>query len=163
RLIVEREAEIAVFKSEDYWTIRVSLRRFVAPSSEIFDAALTKINGEKIEKETTHKLFAGPYKVRTSLLDDESVLAAHIEKIKSSSFSVSNVEKKRQERRAYPPYATSTLQQDASRRLGFFAKKTMSVAQSLYEGVDIGGETAGLITYMRTDSLHVASSARAEA
>lgn len=164
RLIVEREVEIAAFKSSDYWTIKAVLKSSdPSAAPRTFDVNLTKIDGEKIEKETTYKLFAGPYKIKTTVLNDESVLDGHIAKIAASPFVVSAVDKKRQERRAAPPYATSTLQQDASRRLGFYAKKTMSVAQSLYEGVDIGGETVGLITYMRTDSLNVAAAARAEA
>jgi len=158
RLIVEREQEIKNFKSEKYWSIKVLLAPLSSDNENIFDAHLIKIDGQKIEKETAYKLFAGPYKVKSTILSDEKILQSHITELKKSNFIVEKITKSSQSRKPYPPYTTSTLQQDASRRLGFYAKKTMNVAQSLYEGVEVGGgEPVGLITYMRTDSTNVAS------
>jgi len=142
RLISEREAEIEVFKSQEYWSIDVSLLNVEGAP---FTARLTRLDGEKLDK------FALP---------DEATAKAAVEKLQSAArFAVSQVERKQTKRNPYPPFTTSTLQQEASRKLGFGATRTMRVAQKLYEGVDIGGETVGLITYMRTDGVTMAQEA----
>ncbi len=137
RLVCDREAEIEAFKSEEYWTIEATL---ATHKGEEFPARLSAIEGRKLDK--------------LDLKDGASANAikAAIEK---GDFRVVRVEKKAVKRHPFPPFATSTLQMDASRKLGFSAKQTMQLAQRLYEGVDIGGETVGLITYMRTDGVTI--------
>ena len=128
KLIVDREREIENFNSEEYWT--------VTSVFDEFEASLFNYKGEEIkltnEEETD--------KVINALGDD---------------FTVLSIEQKEKNKKAKPPFITSTMQQDASNKLGFNAKKTMSLAQKLYEGIDIGSETVGLITYMRTDSIRL--------
>ncbi|MFQ5612177.1 MAG: type I DNA topoisomerase [Anaerolineae bacterium] len=149
RLIVEREREIEDFVPEEYWSIKADLTkqdRSLPPKEREFEAELRRIAGKKIDLKTEA---------------DTHQIVADLEK---SSYQVSEV--KRGERRRNPaaPFITSTLQQEASRRLGFGARKTMRIAQQLYEGVELGKEgTVGLITYMRTDSTNVAQQAQAEA
>ncbi len=137
RIICDRELEIEKFKTEEYWTIVAQL---TAMKGEAFEARLTTIAGQKL--------------ARLDIKNETSAMAikAAIEK---GDFLVASVEKKATKRNPYAPFATSTLQMDASRRLGFSAKQTMQVAQRLYEGIDIGGETVGLITYMRTDGVTI--------
>lgn len=128
KLIVDREREIEAFNSEEYWTV-------TSVFSE-FEASLFKYKGEEIKLSTEEETD----KVIDSLGKD---------------FIVDSVEQKEKNKKAKPPFITSTLQQDASNKLNFPAKKTMSIAQKLYEGIDIGSETVGLITYMRTDSIRL--------
>jgi DNA topoisomerase-1 len=137
RLVCDREAEIEAFKTDEYWTIEATL---ATAKGEEFPARLNAIAGKKLDK--------------LDLKDEVSATAikAAIEK---GEFRVARVEKKAVKRNPYAPFATSTLQMDASRKLGFSAKQTMQLAQRLYEGVDIGGETVGLITYMRTDGVTI--------
>jgi len=137
RLICDREAEIEAFKTDEYWTIEAQL---ATAKSEELRARLTAIAGAKLDK-----------------LDIKDAATAHAIKaaIEKGEFKVVSVDKKPVKRNPYPPFATSTLQMDASRKLGFSAKQTMSTAQRLYEGVDLGGETVGLITYMRTDAVQI--------
>ena len=137
RLICDREAEIEAFRTDEYWTIEAQL---ATNKGEDVKARLTAIAGTTLKK-----------------LDIKNEAAALAIKaaIEHQSFRVASVEKKAAKRNPYPPFTTSTLQMDASRKLGFSAKQTMQVAQRLYEGVDIGGETAGLITYMRTDGVQI--------
>ncbi len=137
RLVCDREAEIEAFRTEEYWTIEAQL---ATAKAEEFKARLVAIDGTTLKK--------------LDIKDEASALAikAAIEK---GAFSVASVEKKAAKRNPFPPFTTSTLQMDASRKLGFSAKQTMNVAQRLYEGVDIGGETVGLITYMRTDGVTI--------
>ena len=144
RLICERELDIEKFRAEEYWTVDTLLN---TPKSDQLTARLIKLNGEKIEK--------------FSLPNEASAFAARTI-IEQGKFSVVSVESKPARRNPYPPFTTSTLQQEASRKLGFSASHTMRVAQRLYEGVDIGGETVGLITYMRTDGVDVAPEALAQ-
>ena len=144
RLVVEREQEIEAFKAQEYWSIDTEL---AAPSGT-FAARLIQLDGKKIEKMSL-----------TNEADASSAVAA----IKAQSFAVASVEASPVRRNPSPPFKTSTLQQEASRKLGFNAKRTMQVAQGLYEGVDIGGETTGLITYMRTDGITIVPEAVAEA
>jgi DNA topoisomerase-1 len=144
RLVVEREMEIEKFIAQEYWTIDADLR---APSGS-FNARLTHLDGEKLDKLS---------------LKSEADATRAVQAIEARSFRVDNVESKPVKRHPAPPFITSTLQQEASRKLGFSAKRTMQVAQQLYEGVDVGGESVGLITYMRTDGLDIAGEAIAEA
>ncbi|MCE9648748.1 MAG: type I DNA topoisomerase [Parvibaculum sp.] len=141
RLVCEREIEIEAFKNQEYWTVDTQMK---TPSGDSLTARLTKLNGDKLDKFS---------------LPNEAAAAAARKSIESGKFSVASVESKPARRNPYPPFTTSTLQQEASRKLGFSASHTMRVAQRLYEGVDIGGETVGLITYMRTDGVDVAPEA----
>jgi DNA topoisomerase-1 len=144
RLVVEREIEIEAFKAEEYWTIDAELRA----AAGAFSARLTHLDGKKLDKLSLK-----------SQADAERATAA----IEARRFRIDSVESKPVKRHPSPPFITSTLQQEASRKLGFAAKRTMQVAQSLYEGANIGGDTVGLITYMRTDGLTMAGEAIAEA
>jgi DNA topoisomerase-1 len=137
RLVCDREAEIEKFRSEEYWTIEAVL---ATARGEEFPARLNAIGGTTLKK----------LDIKTAA--EANAIKAAIER---GEFRVVSVEKKAVKRNPYPPFATSTLQMDASRKLGFSAKQTMQVAQRLYEGVDVGGETVGLITYMRTDGVTI--------
>jgi len=134
RLVCEREQEIEAFKAQEYWSIDADM---VAPSGG-FNARLTHLGGEKLDKLS---------------LKTEAEANAAVSAIKAQTFKIDTVESKPQKRHPAPPFITSTLQQEASRKLGFGAKRTMQIAQQLYEGVDVDGETVGLITYMRTDGV----------
>ncbi len=143
RMIVERELEIEAFKSEEYWTIEADLDKSESP----FIARLIEFGGEKI------KQFSIVDAERAS--EVESVLQAEA----GDGLPVLSVERKQRRRNPAAPFTTSTLQQEASRKLGFGAQRTMRIAQQLYEGVEVDGTTVGLITYMRTDSVSLASEA----
>ena len=144
RLVVDREREITAFVPQEYWTIDAELLQPEKPPS--FRARLTRVD------ET-------PPQIPTRTRADEVV--ADLQK---ASFTVDSVRRGTRSRRPQPPFTTSTLQQDASRRLSFTARRTMAIAQQLYEGIDIGhDEPTGLITYMRTDSPSVSTSAQQEA
>lgn len=146
RLVCEREKEIQAFIEQEYWTIAARLG--VAPGQE-FKAGLVDVGGKKLGK------FDIPA---------EEVALGLKEALQAGSYRVAKVTKTERKRNPSPPFTTSTLQQEASRKLGFSAKKTMSTAQKLYEGIDIGAEgTVGLITYMRTDSVNLSSQALKEA
>ena len=137
RLICDREAEIEAFKTDEYWTIEAVLE---TQKREDVRSRLVAIDGAALKK-----------------LDIKDEKAAHAIKaaVENSDFTIRSVDKKAVKRNPYPPFTTSTLQMDASRKLNFSAKQTMQIAQRLYEGVDIGGETVGLITYMRTDGVQI--------
>lgn len=141
RLICEREDEIERFKSEEYWDITLKM---LNSNNELFSAKLTHVNDQKLEKFS---------------INNEKAAKDLTEKLKSEKFHVDKIEKKQQKRTPQPPFITSSLQQEAARKLGFSAKKTMQIAQKLYEGIDIGRETIGLITYMRTDGVTLANDA----
>ena len=141
RLICEREAEIEVFKPREYWSVDATLE---SARNETFAAHLTHLNGQKLD--------------RYDLADEAAAHAAR-DAITAQPLKIATVEKKRTKRNPQPPFTTSTLQQEASRKLGFGATHTMRVAQRLYEGTDIGGDTVGLITYMRTDSITLSQQA----
>jgi len=144
RLICDREKEIQAFKPEEYWTIDVRLRE--KPRAPLFDATLAFIDGEKAR------------------IASEAQAMAIKEELEKLQFIVSGVKHAERRRKPAPPFITSTLQQEAARKLGFTSRKTMLVAQQLYEGLDIGqGGPVGLITYIRTDSTRVAEQAQAEA
>jgi len=152
RLIVEREREIEAFVPVEYWSIDVRLTP--EDPEQPFLARLTEI--------PDGKLATSPDK-KGILLGAEADAAGHAERLRGSTYRVIRVEKKERKRSPAPPFTTSTLQQEAARKLGFSARKTMTLAQRLYEGIDLPGEgTTGLITYMRTDSVTIADSALRE-
>ncbi len=141
RLVSDRELEIEKFVSREYWSIVAQL---TTPKGEAFEARLVGADGEKIQR-----------------LDIGSGAAAEDFKraLEGAAYRVASVEAKPARRNPYAPFTTSTLQQEASRKLGFAPAHTMRIAQRLYEGIDIGGETVGLITYMRTDGVDIAPEA----
>ena len=141
RLICEREAEIEAFRAREYWTVEAA---FLTPGGAPFTARLTYFNGKKLDQ--------------FDLADEQTALRAK-QAVEGGEFSVGTVERRRVRRNPPPPFTTSTVQQEASRKLGFGAQQTMRVAQQLYEGVELGGETVGLITYMRTDGVQMAREA----
>jgi DNA topoisomerase-1 len=152
RLIVEREREIKAFVPVEYWTLDAQL----TPQNEKteFKARFTGIDGEKAVVET----------VDAPSLPNKQHMDAVVSALEKASWAVQNVEKKERRRNSTAPFTTSKLQQDASRQLGFSVRRTMGVAQRLYEGIELGSEGAvGLITYMRTDSTRVSPDAIAEA
>ncbi|MBI5245123.1 MAG: type I DNA topoisomerase [Elusimicrobia bacterium] len=164
RLLVEREKEINAFKSEPYWNLTARLEKPGQPP--VFAARLTQWKGEKVERVQVLPLFSEEYRIKASCFRSQDEIDAVSRAVSGRPFQVGEVKRKDVRRRPQPPFITSTLQQAASQRLGFSADRTMLVAQSLYEGVDIGeegGEPAGLITYMRTDSVSVAAAAQEEA
>ena len=143
RLVVDRENEIRAFQSKEYWTLDVTLERMT--KSGRFSA---RYYGDSKKRE----------------LENEQQVDQILADITGREFTVTNVKKSEKKRTAAPPFTTSTLQQEASRKLNMTPKRTMSIAQQLYEGVDVAGEgTTGLITYMRTDSLRIAPEALSEA
>ena len=144
RLVVDREIEIEKFRSQEYWTVEAD----VSAGSDPFAARLTKHDGKRLTK--------------FDLASEATAFAAR-EAVKAATFTVAAVEKRPAKRSPPPPFTTSTLQQEAARKLGFNAQRTMQAAQKLYEGIDIGGETVGLITYMRTDGVQTAPEALDEA
>jgi len=147
RMIVEREEEIEAFIAREYWTIEAEC----AHPSQAFSAKLTKLDGKKFEQFT--------------VTDGDNAEAARKRIVAAAQgvLQVTDVASKERKRRPAPPFTTSTLQQEASRKLGFTTKRTMQVAQKLYEGVAIGEEgTVGLITYMRTDSVSLSVDALGE-
>ena len=137
RLVCDREAEIEAFRSEEYWTIEALL---ATAKDEEFKARLTAIAGTSLKRLD---------------IKDAATATAIKAAIEKGDFRVMSVEKKPVRRNPFAPFSTSTLQMDASRKLGMSAKQTMATAQRLYEGVDVGGETVGLITYMRTDGVTI--------
>lgn len=142
RLVVEREREIMAFNPEEYWSITGS---FENNGKEKFEAALKKIDGKDAK------------------IGNEKEAMKIVEETKGADFEVKNVSERDVKRNPAAPFITSTLQQEASRKLGFSVKKTMMLAQRLYEGIDIGSGTQGLITYMRTDSVNLSKVATAQA
>ncbi|HAZ07551.1 MAG TPA: type I DNA topoisomerase [Elusimicrobia bacterium] len=161
RLLAEREREIQDFKSEGYWTLTSRLEKPGQPT--LFDAKLSLWQAEKVETTRTYDLFSEQYRVKATTLGGAEDVDKVCVAIKDGTFKVVKVEKKEVRRRPAPPFSTSTLQQAASQKMGFAAERTMRVAQSLYEGVDLGGkDPVGLITYMRTDSFSIAKTAAVE-
>ena len=142
RLICEREAEIEVFKPREFWTIDVELAN---RAGALFTARLSHLEGKKLEK--------------FDLGDEASAMAAAGRLEQARAFEIEKIERKQVRRNPPPPFTTSTLQQEASRKLGFSATRTMRTAQKLYEGIDLGGEVVGLITYMRTDGVQISNEA----
>jgi DNA topoisomerase-1 len=146
RLIVEREQEIEAFETREYWTIEADAGKEGKP----FAARLTLFEQERLEQ------FSITDAARAEYVEQTLTRAA------SGQLQVEQVERKQRRRNAAPPFITSTLQQEAARKLGFTAQRTMRIAQQLYEGVDIGGGAVGLISYMRTDSVNLAQEALTE-
>jgi DNA topoisomerase-1 len=142
RMVCERESEIEAFKPVEYWTVEGIL---LTENGKELPVKLAQKNGKKIE------------------LNNQKQTDKALGELKKSSFEVAEVVKKERKRNPQPPYITSTMQRDAARRLRFSPKKIMMLAQQLYEGIDLDGERAGLITYMRTDSVRVADQARDQA
>ncbi|MBW2688790.1 MAG: type I DNA topoisomerase [Deltaproteobacteria bacterium] len=155
RLICEREAEIEAFKAQAYWTIEATMAN---AEKATFSAKLHSIDGQKVAsnakqlESSTHQLIA-----------DQKAAEALVTEIKPLPVQVSAVTRTEKKRRPAAPFTTSTLQQEANRKLGFSARKTMSLAQKLYEGIDTGDGPVGLITYMRTDSVTLSNVAIEEA
>ncbi len=144
RLVADREREILAFKPVEYWSITASLTPDTAPHK--FDAALAQRDGKKLE------------------INNQKEADGVLADLNGAAYSVKSVKRSEKRRSPAPPFITSTLQQEASRKLGFSAKRTMMAAQQLYEGVDVAGEGhVGLITYMRTDSTRIADEAQAAA
>ncbi|MFK4424398.1 type I DNA topoisomerase [Bacillus sp. RC51] len=142
RLIIEREKEIQSFEPEEFWTIKTEFVK----GKDIFEASFYGVDGEKVQ------------------LTNEAQVNEIIEKMKDNAFSVENVTRKERKRNPALPFTTSSLQQEAARKLNMRAKKTMMLAQQLYEGIDLGKQgTVGLITYMRTDSTRISETAQTEA
>ncbi|MBX9977091.1 MAG: type I DNA topoisomerase, partial [Alphaproteobacteria bacterium] len=141
RLIVRRELEIEAFTKEEYWSITGD---FLTPKKESFSARLTHLDGKKLEK----------FSINSDVLAKEAV--ATLEK---HAYHVASIEKKQVKRNSAAPFITSTLQQEAARKIGFSASRTMQIAQKLYEGITVNGESTGLITYMRTDGVQLAADA----
>ncbi|MEM7017191.1 MAG: type I DNA topoisomerase [Pseudomonadota bacterium] len=148
RMIVEREAEIDAFQAKEYWTIEADVEK--PKTKPQFIGKLNLYAGDKVSQFTINNT-DGAHEARDKLL-----------KAAGGSLLVAKVEKKQRKRQPAPPFITSTLQQEASRKLGFGAQKTMRTAQQLYEGMEIDGEAVGLITYMRTDSVNLADDAITE-
>ncbi|MGE6594788.1 MULTISPECIES: type I DNA topoisomerase [Bacillus] len=142
RLIIEREREIQNFEPEEFWTIKTEFVK----GKDTFEASFYGVDGEKVQ------------------LTNEEQVNEIIEKMKDNAFSVENVTRKERKRNPALPFTTSSLQQEAARKLNMRAKKTMMLAQQLYEGIDLGKQgTVGLITYMRTDSTRISETAQTEA
>lgn len=141
RLVCDRELEIEAFKSQEYWTLEGA---FITPRGDRFSARLNALDGRRLDKFD---------------IKDEAQARVIETALKGASFAVDLVDSKPVRRHPYPPFRTATLQQEASRKLGFSSSHTMQIAQRLYEGVNVGGETVGLITYMRTDGIQMAGEA----
>ncbi|MFH1008161.1 MAG: type I DNA topoisomerase [Candidatus Latescibacterota bacterium] len=141
-LICAREAEVLCFKPEEYWSITAT---FSSAQGGAFNALLIQNKGRKIA------------------IPNEETAGQIISELGHCSYKITDVKRDKQKRNPPPPFITSTLQQDAFRRMGSSTRQTMKIAQELYEGIDLGGETTGLITYMRTDSVHVATEALTQA
>ena len=146
RLICEREAEIEAFKPREYWTIEVE---FKTEAGQTFTARLTHLDGKRLD--------------RFDLDTEAKARAAANAILRAFGFAVAEIDSRQVRRNPFPPFTTSTLQQEASRKLGLSASRTMQIAQRLYEGVDLAGETVGLITYMRTDGVAISGEAIAAA
>jgi len=152
RLICEREDEIHAFDKQEYWTIETRL----SPTAEKKDMQAPE--GERPASAFTAQLIR--CKKKKCEIDSQAEAERHVQALKSAAYSVSSVEKKQREKSPSPPFITSTLQQDAARKFHYSAKQTMSIAQKLYEGIEIGQDGAvGLITYMRTDSTRLSHDA----
>ena len=141
RLLTEREHEIEVFNPEEFWTINVN---FITSSKNILTSSISELNGEKIEKFS----FRNKEDINNAIL-----------KIKEKKYSIKDITSKIYTRNPSGPFTTSTLQQTASSKLGFGASRTMQIAQRLYQGIEIDGDTKGLITYMRTDGTNISKEA----
>jgi len=144
KFVVDREKEIEAFVPVEYWTLRAFLSD---DGKEPFESYLHSVDGKKVEKE----------KESGYLINNEQVAQTLFDRAKQGKYTLAKIEKKEKKRNAPPPFITSTLQQEAARHYGYQVSRTMSIAQQLYEGIDLGSAGAeGLITYMRTDSVQIA-------
>jgi DNA topoisomerase-1 len=143
RLICERESEIEAFDPQEYWSLA---SEFTTPKGDKFTARLSRLDGEKLDKFS---------------LGNAADAKRAVALIEAQDFKVQSIEKKKAQRHPSPPFSTSTLQQEAARKLGFGTDRTMRTAQRLFEGIKLDGETVGLITYMRTDSVQLSADALA--
>ncbi len=146
RMIVEREEEIERFEAREYWTIEADL----GPEEDRFAANLVRLDGAKLEQ----------FDITNAERAEQ--VRSEVEQLANGTFEVARINKRQRRRRAQPPFITSTLQQEAARRLRFTTQRTMRIAQQLYEGIDTGEGTQGLITYMRTDSVALSQDALQE-
>ncbi len=146
RMIVEREEEIEKFKSEEYWTVESDLKS----QKQAFSARLVEYAGKKLEQ----------FSITTE--DAARLVEKTLRDLANGKLKVEKITKSQRKRNPAAPFTTSTLQQEASRKLGFTTQRTMRVAQQLYEGIDVGDGAVGLISYMRTDSVNLAAEAIAE-
>lgn len=152
RLIVEREREVENFEPTEYWSLEADLaKRLTEEQAEL--------------KEERQNFLARLHRIQGQAVDLKSAAEAQqvLDELESARYTVTEVRRGERRRRPAPPYTTSTLQQEAARRLGFSTRRTMAVAQQLYQGIEINGEPVGLITYMRTDSVNVAETAQKQA
>ena len=145
RLITDRENEIEAFNTQEYWSI---IGDFTGQPKKKVSTRLIKLDGKKLDK----------FDINSEILAKDA-----IKKVTGLDYTVDNIDKKQVKRNPAPPFTTSTLQQEASRKLGFTTSKTMRLAQQLYEGINLGGEVTGLITYMRTDSVNTSKEAQTDA
>ena len=156
KLVVDREKEIDAFNPVEYWNIAALLH--LKDKKQIFKGNLHSIDGKRVEKELI------PGKDNICVVNNKEDAEKVVERLENASMEITRVDKKEKKRNPVPPFITSTLQQEASRYYGFSSARTMSIAQGLYEGIDLGSdEREGLITYMRTDSVRVAPEAIQEA
>ena len=153
RLVVERERQIEAFVAREYWTLEANL---LSARLEPFTASLVRVDGTTVAR-------SGEIGRREVAIPDEATANAYVAELRGQRAVVSSQSVRSSKRNPAPPFTTSTLQQEASRKLSFGPRRTMSVAQRLYEGIVIDGEPTGLITYMRTDSVNIATSAQQEA
>lgn len=155
KLVVDREKEIEAFIPVEYWNLAAILNS--DQQSRPFRANLYSVDGKRVEKEAVEGK-------EVTLINNKDAADAIIERMRAEPYTVLSVDRKEKRRNPVPPFITSTLQQEASRHYGFSSAKTMNIAQSLYEGIDLGNEGAeGLITYMRTDSVRIVPEAIEEA
>lgn len=155
KLVVDREKEIEAFKPVEYWNLSALLK--TGPEERIFKGALYSVDGKRFEKEAVEGK-------EVTLINNKETAESILDRIRPGPFEILKVERKEKKRNPVAPFITSTLQQEASRHYGFSSSRTMGIAQSLYEGVEMGSEGAeGLITYMRTDSVRIAPEAISEA
>ena len=153
RLLTERAKEIEEFTQQPYWSLKA---QFEKPGTQpLFWARLLKWQGKNVEQTKTYHLFAEDYKVKNTVFDKPETLAPVNALLRQGPVTVAKIEKKAVKQKPKPPFITSSMQQDAYNKLGFASQKTMMLAQNLYEGIAISGQTVGLITYMRTDSFNV--------
>lgn len=150
KLVVDREKAIDAFVPVEYWNLGAILQPKVK-GERPFPATLYSVGGLRVEKEKGEK--------ECFLISNEKTAQEIADRLKKASYKVAHVDKKEKKRNPVPPFITSTLQQEASRHYGFSVARTMNIAQGLYEGVDMGPDTEGLITYMRTDSVNIAPEA----
>ncbi len=148
KIVVDRERQIDAFIPLEYWNLSAHLKK----GSETLISSLHLVNDLKVEKEESDKK-------QVFIIDNQRIAANVHDALEKSKYTITKIEKKERKRQPSPPFITSTLQQEASRHHSFSSKKTMMVAQNLYEGIDMGEGTEGLITYMRTDSVRVSTEA----